>query len=118
MEIKTELPLALLERAEQYSKTSIELIKLKALDKTADVASALYSRLMVGLVMGVSVFILNIAIALWLGEIFGKIYYGFLLVASFYALLGFVLLATQSAIKSSTYNSILAQNLSSNSCKQ
>jgi hypothetical protein len=44
MESQTNLIDPLLERAETYSKTSFELMKLKALAKTADVTSSLFSR--------------------------------------------------------------------------
>ena len=39
MEDKVNLLEPLLEKVEAYSKTSFELIRLKALDKTADVAA-------------------------------------------------------------------------------
>ena len=44
METKLNLIEPLLERAEVYGKTSFELLKLKSLDKTADLASTLVSR--------------------------------------------------------------------------
>ncbi len=41
MEDNTRLLESLLERASEYVKTSLELVKLKALDKTTDVVSSL-----------------------------------------------------------------------------
>ena len=49
----------LLERAEAYGKTSYELIKLKAVDKTADVASTMVSRGAVILVLSMFVVIIT-----------------------------------------------------------
>ena len=44
MEDKIDYIEPLLQRAEQYGRTSIELFKLKALDKAAGVVSAFVSR--------------------------------------------------------------------------
>lgn len=117
METKAGLFEPLLERAEHYSKTTLELVKLKALDKTADVLSAIASRILGGVVLAGFVVILSIAAALWLGEVTGKNYFGFLIVAAFYGLVGITLLASRSAIKARIYNSIIARNLTDGACK-
>lgn len=109
METKINALEPLLEKAEAFSKTSLELIKLKALDKTADVSSTLASRSLFTLIVLFFVFTLNIAIALWLGDLLGKAYYGFLILASFYALAGIVLLIIHPFIKSRVNNAILKQ---------
>ena len=111
MEAKANLIEPLLERAEQYSKTSFELLKLKSLDKTADVTSTLISRLLLIIVLSLFALTLNIAIALWLGDILGKNYYGFLVVASFYGLVGIILFFIHPLIKARINNSIIAQML-------
>ena len=81
----------LLQRAEEYGKTSYELIKLKALNKTADVTSTLISRGAVVLAISIFIVLVNIGLSLLLGDILGKAYYGFFCVAGFYALTGFIL---------------------------
>ena len=91
MEEKTNLIEPLLERAEEYGKTSYELLKLKALDKTADVASTLISRAAVVLVLSIFIVLVNIGLSLWLGDVLGKSYYGFFCVAGFYVIIGIVL---------------------------
>jgi hypothetical protein len=101
----------LLERAEQYTKTSIELLKLKSLDKTADITSSLISRLLLTIVLTLFVLTLNIGMALWIGDLLGKSYHGFLLVASFYAVIGIVLFFIHPVIKSRINNSIINQIL-------
>ena len=111
MEPKINLIEPLLERVEQYSKTSFELFKLKSLDKTADVTSSLISRLAFVLVFALFALTLTIAVALWLGDLLGKNYYGFLLVASFYCLVGIILLFTHPFIKGRINNSIIKQIL-------
>jgi len=111
METKVKLIEPLLERAEQYSKTSFELLKLKSLDKTADISSSLISRLLLVFVLLLFVLTLNIAIALWLGDLLGKNYYGFLIVASFYGLGGIILFYIHPLIKANINNSIIKQML-------
>ncbi|MCX6181685.1 MAG: hypothetical protein NT150_07150 [Bacteroidetes bacterium] len=81
----------LLERAEDYGKTSLELMKLKALNITSEAVSTFISRSIAALVLFVSVMFSSIGAALWLGELLGRIYYGFFCVAGFYALTGGVL---------------------------
>lgn len=109
MEPKTNILEPLLEKAEAYSKTSFELIKLKTLDKTADVSSTLFSRSLFVLIVSFFAFTLNIAIALWLGDLLGKTYYGFLIVASCYALAGIILLIIHPFIKARVNNAIIKQ---------
>jgi len=101
----------LLERAEEYGKTTFELLKLKSLDKTATVASAFISRLVLTSVIILFVFTLTVAAALWLGDELGKNYYGFLIVASFYALVAIILLLIHPFIKTRVNNSIIKQLL-------
>ena len=102
----------LLERAEAYGKTSYELIKLKAVDKTADITSTLVSRGAVVLVLSMFIVIVNIGIALWLGDILGKSYYGFFCIAGFYGIVGGVLyFFMHDTIKKRVSNSLISQML-------
>lgn len=110
MEIKHAID-PLLAKAEAYGKTSLELMKLRAVDKTADLTSTLASRSLFTLVISFFAFTLNIAIALWLGDLLGKSYYGFLIVASCYALAAVVLLIIHPFIKSSANKAIINQLL-------
>jgi fatty acid desaturase len=88
MEDNTRLLESLLERASEYGKTSFELIKLKTLDKTTDVVSSLVPQSVVFVILASFMLFLNLAIALWLGDILGKAFYGFFVVAAFYLLAG------------------------------
>lgn len=81
----------LFERVEAYSKTTIELSKLKALETTTGVATVLASRLIVFLMIAFFVLVLSIGVALFLGDLLQKAYYGFFIVAAFYLVLGVVL---------------------------
>jgi hypothetical protein len=82
---------ALYERLETYGKTTIELSKLKSLEMSTALASDLLSRIVVITVFSLSALILSIGVAFWLGELTGKLYFGFFIVAGFYLLAGMVL---------------------------
>lgn len=103
---------SLIEKGEQYGKTTLELLKLKTLDKSADVASNLVSWLILIIFVVLFFLILNIGVALWLGELLGKSYYGFFVVSGFYALLALIFgIFRKQLIKDPLNNSIVEQVL-------
>ena len=79
---------SMLERVAGYGKTSCELIKLKAVDKTSDIVSTFVPFYVVFIFILFCVLFLSIGLALWFGEIFGKTYYGFFLLSFCYGLVG------------------------------
>jgi hypothetical protein len=81
----------LFEKVEQYTKTSIELWKLKTIDKVTGISSVLISRLIMMFVLSFFILFISVAMAFYLGNILDSIFYGFLLVASFF---GIVLIIT------------------------
>jgi len=112
MEDQESLIESLIEKGEQYGKTTIELLKLKTLDKSADVASTLISWVIVIVFAVLFFLILNIGLALWIGEIMGKSYYGFFAVAGFYALLAIIFgIFREQFVKNPINNSIITQVL-------
>lgn len=112
MEHKGNFIEPLLERAESYGKTSLQLLKLKAVDKTADITSTFISRGIVVAVITLFIVIVNIGLALWIGDLLGKSYYGFFCVAAFYLILGGVLyFFMHETIKKQIGNSIVSQIL-------
>jgi hypothetical protein len=82
---------SLFERAEAYGKTTYELSKLKLLETTNILVSSVIARLSVMLMISMFSFVLSIGVALWLGDVLGKSYYGFFVVAGFYMISGIVL---------------------------
>lgn len=102
----------LFEKAEDYGKTTIELLKLNAIDKSADVVSSIATKLAIAIVVLMFMSIINIGLSLWIGELLGKLYYGFFVVAGFYGLVIFVLYAFRSAlIKTPISNSLIIKML-------
>ncbi|MCC9063958.1 hypothetical protein [Flavobacterium piscisymbiosum] len=90
--------LNLYEKAENYTKTSLELLKLKAVSAAADVLSTLTSKIAVGAVVAFFTLFLNIGISLWIGKVLGEYYYGFFIIALFYLIVAIVMLKTQHKI--------------------
>jgi len=91
MENNAKLIESLLENAAEFGKTSIELIKLKALDKSADFLSSFIPHTVTGILLAAFVFFFNLGLAFWLGEIFGRIFLGFFVVAAFYGIAALIL---------------------------
>ncbi len=91
MDTSASLLESLFEKAETFGKTTYRLSKLKSVETTISVATSLLSRLVVFLVFSLFILVLNIGIALWLGQLLGKSYFGFFIVAAFYLLVGILL---------------------------
>ena len=81
----------LFEKVEVYSQTSIELLKLKALDKSAEVFSTLAIKSVLVAVLAIFAMLINIGIALWIGDLLHKTFYGFFVLAGCYGILVFIL---------------------------
>jgi len=90
MESNTTPIESLFQRAEDYGKTTLTLLKLNAVDKSADVFSYLVIKLALFLVVVLFLFTLSIGISLWVGELLGKSYYGFFTVTASYLLIGLI----------------------------
>ena len=91
MENKATTIEMLFEKAEDYTRTTVDLVKLTAVDKTADVVSSLLSRLAVSIVFVMFVLLVNIGLSFWIGELLGKTYLGFFAVSIFYLVISIVL---------------------------
>jgi hypothetical protein len=91
MDEKESVLSSLLDSLENYGKTSFELIKLKSLDKASDMAGGLISRLAAIIVCLAFLLMLSFGTAFWLGDVLGRIWYGFFIVAAFYGLLGLII---------------------------
>lgn len=102
----------LFERAEEYGKTTLNLFKLNAIDKTADVASSLVSRIAVMMTAVFSVLIISIGMSFWIGKMLGEVFYGFFVVGGFYVLLTiFLQIFRQQWVKYPISNSIIRKLL-------
>lgn len=76
--------------AKAYGQTNIDLIKLKTADRASDIISSLIANFLVLIIVSMFVILLNIGIALLIGEMIGKSYYGFFVLAGFYLIIGLI----------------------------
>lgn len=109
--IDDSTPIAtLFERAEDYAKTTIKLVKLNAVDKSAEIVSSLFSMLVVGMTVVLSIIIISIGVALWLGKILGDSFYGFFIIGAFYMITAILLrVFREQWLKYPVSNSIIKQ---------
>ncbi len=82
---------SLIDHAEEYAKTNLYLLQLRAVEKASFIASKAITGGLVILLTLIFLLIANIALALWIGELVGSNVYGFLIVAGFYALAAIVI---------------------------
>jgi len=100
----------LFEKAQDYGKTSLGLLKLQTISKTSDVTSTLASWLFIFMVVTISVLIINIGIALWISDQLESTWSGFFIVGIFYALIALVLFIFRHQwIKDPIQNSIISK---------
>lgn len=112
MEEHVHLFESLFKRVTEYGETSLELVKLKVLDKTSDVISSMIPPIVARILIASFLFFLSLGLAFWLGEILGKIYFGFFVVAAFYGVIGiFVRLFLYKWLKKIVNNYIVKQVL-------
>ncbi|MGV3632397.1 MAG: phage holin family protein [Bacteroidota bacterium] len=90
----------LFDKFEAYTKTSTELLRLKSVSKTGDIISIMAFQALAFVFVTLFVMVGSFALALYLGSLLGETYYGFLIVAGFYAVVCMVLYAFKSGIKS------------------
>lgn len=83
MENTPTLMESLLEHAKEYAKTSVDLIKLKVVEKSAELVSSVVPNAMVCTMIAMTNLFANIGMAFWLGEILEKTYLGFLAISGF-----------------------------------
>jgi hypothetical protein len=115
MENKATLLEQLFEKAEVYSKTSIELYTHTTVYKSADVLSSLAVKITIAIILAIFVLLASIGFALWIGDVLGKNYYGFFIVAIAYLLFGlFLYVFKKQWIKTSVSNFIILKMLKKN----
>lgn len=100
----------LFDKAEDFGKTTLNLLKLNAIDKSADVISSLISRFAVIMLVVLSVLFISTGVSIWIGKMVGETFYGFLIVGCFYAFSAvFLQVFCQQWLKNCVSNSIIKQ---------
>lgn len=86
---------ALYEKTKDYVETQMELLRLKSIDKASTMISSLATQLIFLLICLIGLFLLNIGLGFWLGDLLGKVYYGFFCLAAFYFIVGLIIYAVR-----------------------
>jgi hypothetical protein len=101
----------LLEKVGQFGQLNIDLIKFKILDKMADLISSFIARFLLLLMISIFTIFFSIGVALWVGELLDKVYYGFFIVALFYGFIAIFMMYLQQSIKMRMNNWIISKML-------
>src|SRR6185437_8204347 len=83
----------LLSDAGDFIETKTRLWKLKTIESLADVSGELVAVLTMIVVTSVVIIIFSIGLALWIGDLLGKYYWGFFIIGGFYAIVALILYA-------------------------
>lgn len=89
----------LFNKVEDYSKTSMELLKLNTIDKSADMVSSLLTQSIMFVIAMVFILLSSIGVAFWLGSHFDSIPIGFFMVGGFYLVLTLLVYSVRKNIK-------------------
>jgi F0F1-type ATP synthase assembly protein I len=96
-----------------YVETRLEIARLKAVEKSADAASTIFAMSVVFLVAFLCFILLNIGIALLIGQWMGTLYWGFIILGAFYAVIALLLYSARNSwLKSPVNDSIIKKVLS------
>jgi hypothetical protein len=99
---------SLVEHIESYTKTTIELTKLKTLRGGSKAASNAAVTVVLLLLGCFTLLFLSTGAAIWIGKLLDSVYAGFFIVAGFYAVLGLLFyLLRDRLIKRPISNSII-----------
>lgn len=101
----------LFEKTKDYVETRADLFKLKAIKKTAEVGSSVVSIIVVAVVFTTFFLFLNVALGLWLGDLTGRNYIGFFIIAAFYLIVGIIIYLNKQKIISSPITDSIIKNM-------
>ncbi len=80
----------LFSQTKEYVDNRIELLKLKTIDKVSNAASLVISSIILFVFLFIFFVFLNIGLALLIGDLIGRTYVGFFIIAFVYAIAGIV----------------------------
>ncbi|UEG51047.1 phage holin family protein [Ferruginibacter lapsinanis] len=101
----------LFSKTTDYLETKGELLQLKVVDKTADMASSLVSGLVIGVVCCLAVIMLSIGMAIWVGRMLGEEYLGFFIIAGLYLIASLVLYIGRKNLLKSPVGNLVVKKL-------
>ncbi len=98
----------LLEKAGDYTEEKIQLFKFKAARQTANIASGMAFNLVFWSIIAIAVLLLNIGIAIGVGQLLNSNFAGFFILSAVYLIAAFIVKAFRKpVIENSLKNSII-----------
>ncbi len=101
----------LFNKTTDFLETKAELIQLKVVNKTSDIASSFVSRLVMGVVICLIIVLLSIGTAIWVGTMLGELYLGFFIVTGFYLLILLILYFGRNTLVKSVVKNSMIKNM-------
>jgi hypothetical protein len=99
----------LIEKIEQYGKTNFDLFRLKAIDKVTDVFASVATRLVFFSIIILFFMLITIGLSLYIGDLLGKSYLGFFVMAGFYFVVGLIFYIIRHTLDDSFNNFLINQ---------
>ncbi len=75
----------LIDKSKDYLETKFELARLKTIDKSADVLSAVVVMVSMIFIASLVIILVSIGLSLLIGSLLGAYHYGFFIMGAFYA---------------------------------
>lgn len=100
-------------KMKDYTETSVKLYKLQAIDVMGDIVSDVVIRVVFIFVLAMFLFFFNIGMGFYLGKTLDSYYLGFMIISSFYLLLGFVTYAMRYQLIKNPINDLIISKFQS-----
>lgn len=111
MENKTTSVEELFIKLKEYGDTRLDLFKLKSINKISSFFSTLITSLILLIFLFLVLLCVTIGVALWLGFLLGKFYYGFFIVGGIYLIIGLVFFLSQGKLLKNPISNKLIKDL-------
>lgn len=96
---------------ENYISTTIELYKLKAYQKVAQIATTVITSVLMGFFGVLFLIFVSIGLAVYLGEVMGRMHYGFMIVAGIYLVLAIIVYALSKKVLKDKFNTMIVRKI-------
>jgi uncharacterized membrane protein len=102
----------LLENFEEKLKTDYDLLKLRAVDKSADIVSAIFSFVIIVVCCIIFILLASFGLSFWVGRLLGNIELGFFVIAGLWGIIcALMYLARKKWLKTPSQDAIIKKIL-------
>jgi hypothetical protein len=109
MESNTNFIEPLIQKIEEFGKTSLDLIQLKSLNKSSEIISDLTFKVVLFTSFSSFFVFFCFAVSIYIGKMMGEIYCGFFIVSLFFGLVYFIIMLLKRRIKRKVKQAIISQ---------